>query len=415
MEDCACLSVKTAPLSTITREVRVSEGTVRVIQVLPHVAAGGATLLAMELARRLDPNRYEVKVAVGPESNGEGNVLEEMRDRGLEVIVMPHMRREPRLTLDARAALELGRTFYCERPHIVHTHGSKSKLLAPIASAFASVPVRVAHIWGWEWMAAKDFPRRWAYEWEARMSAQGYDALIACSEAMREQGLARGVGVPRQYEVALPSLDLERFNPTGREQARRQVRAEFGLPCDAPVVASVMRLAKQKAPEILLGAAVLLSALLPKLRWLIVGGGPQEERVRTMVERLDLEEHVVLTGPRRDVPRLLKAADIFALSSSWEPFGIAYVEASAVGLPVVGTRVDGAPEAVLHGHTGLLVDRRNPTQLATSIARVATDPALARRLGDAGIRHAQQFSHERFVRKIEGIYERLLAENVRAG
>lgn len=393
----------------------MSEGKVRVIQVLPHVAAGGATLLAMELARRLDPNRYEVKVAVGPESDGEGNMLQEMRDAGLEVIVMPHMRREPRLTLDARAALELSRTFYYERPHIVHAHGSKSKLLTPMASTFASVPVRVAHIWGWEWMAAKDFPRRWAYEWEARMSAQGYDALIACSEAMREQGLARGVGFPRQYEVVLPSLDLKRFNSSGREEARRQVRAEFGLPSDAPVVASVMRLAKQKAPEILLGAAVLLSALLPQLRWLIVGGGPQEERVREMVERLDLGEHVVLAGPRRDVPRLLKACDIFAMASSWEPFGIAYVEASAVGLPVVGTRVDGAPEAVLHGETGLLVDRRNPTQLATSIARVATDPALAKRLGDAGIRHAQQFSHDRFVRSIEGIYERLLAENVRAG
>ncbi len=415
MEDCAWPSVKTAPLRTIAREVRVSEGKIRVMHVLPHVAAGGATLLAMELARRLDPTRYDVKVAVGPETDGEGNLLEEMRDRGLEVIVMPHMRREPRLMLDGRAALEMGRTFYCERPHIVHTHGSKSKLLAPMASAFSPVPVRIAHIWGWEWMAARDFPRRWAYEWEARMSAQGYDALIACSEAMRDQGLARGVGVPRQYEVVLPSLDLARFNPTRREQARRQVRTEFGLAFDAPVVVSVMRLARQKAPEVLLGAAVLLSALMPKLRWLIVGGGPQEERVRAMVERLDLEEHVVLTGPRRDVPRLLKSADVFAMSSSWEPFGIAYVEASAVGLPVVGTRMDGAPEAVLHGETGLLVNRRNPTQIATAIARVVTDPALARRLGEAGIRHAQQFGHERFVSRIEEIYERLLAENVRAG
>jgi len=393
----------------------VSEGRLRVIHVLPHVAAGGATLLAMELAQRLDPSRYDVKVAVGPEDEGEGSLLEEMRERGINVIVMPHMRRAPKAIMDARAVLELGRTFHAERPHIVHTHGSKSKLLTPLASAFGPVPVRIAHIWGWEWMAARDFPRRWAYEWEARMTAQGYDALIACSEAMRDQGLTRGVGVPRQYEVVLPSLDLARFTPDGREQARREVRAEFGLPLEAPLVISVMRLAKQKSPEILLGAAVLLSALMPKLRWLIVGGGPEEERVRAMVDRLDLTEQVVLAGPRRDVPRLLKAADIFAMSSTWEPFGIAYVEASAVGLPVVGVRVDGAPEAVLHGETGLLVEPRHPTRLAIAIARIASDPAFASRLGEAGIRHAQQFGHERFVRRVEAIYEQLIAENVRAG
>lgn len=414
MEDCVEVTVKSARPTIAPGEVLVSDDRIRVMHVLPHAATGGATLLAMELAQRLDPSRYDVKLAVGPETDGEGSLLGEMHERGLDVTVIPHMRREPKLTCDARTLLELGWTVYYDRPHIVHTHGSKSKLIAPLAAAFGSVPVRVAHIWGWEWMSARDFPRRWAYEWEARMSAQGYDALIACSEAMREQGLARAVGEPRQYEVALPSVDLERFNPNGRDRARRQLRAEFGLPLDAPLVISVMRLAQQKAPEVLLGAAVLLSAFLPRMRWLIVGGGPLDARMREMIRALDLKDRVLLTGPRRDVPQLLKAADLFALASSWEPFGVAYIEASAVGLPVVGTRVDGAPEAVIHGETGLLVDPHNPTQLAAAIARVATDRRLARRLGEAGMRHAGQFGHERFVGRVAKIYERLLAEKVRA-
>jgi glycosyltransferase involved in cell wall biosynthesis len=381
------------------------------MHILPHSAAGGATLLAMELAQRLNPARYRVTLAVGPESCGEGNLLDEMRERGLEVIVIPNMRRAPHLTRDARALLELSEVIHRERPQIVHTHGSKPRLLTPLATAFDPAPIRVAHLWGWEWMPAQDLARRSAYAWGARVSAQGYDALIACSDAMRRQGLARGVGESRQYEVVLPSVDLTRFSPKGREQARSEVRGALGIPLDATVVVSVMRLARQKAPHILLQAAAELARRLPALRWLLVGGGPLEPEVREMVNAPELRDRVILAGPRRDVARLLKASDVFALASSWEPFGIGYLEASAVGLPVIGTRVDGAPEAVLHPTTGLLVEPHNPEQLAAAIATVATDPRLARSLGEAGAKRARQFGHERFVGGIERIYERLLARN----
>lgn len=392
----------------------MSDDRAKVTHILPHVAAGGATLAAMELARGLDRTRWDVKMVVGPGSGGEGNVLEEMRGLGLEVIVLPDLRRAPDLRRDARALRQLAEVLYHERPRIVHTHGSKSKMLAPIAATVARIPVRVAHIWGWEWAPARGATRRWACEWEARMTAEGYDALIACSEAMRQQGLARGVGLERQYEVVPPSVDLARFNPNGRDRAREEVRGEFGLPPDAPVVISVMRLARQKAPEVLLGAAALLSALLPRLRWLIVGGGPMEGEVREMVARMGLEDRVALAGPRRDIPRLLKGCDIFALASRWEPFGIVYLEAAAVGLPVVGTRVDGVPEAVAEGETGLLVPPNSPTLLAAGIAKVATDRELARRLGTAGTARARQFGHARFVREVGAIYERLLAEHLPA-
>ncbi len=382
------------------------------MHILPHAAAGGATLAAMELAQHLDPNRYEVSMAVGPESGGEHSILPEMRECGLDFCVIPHMRRLPDLRCDARALVELGRLFHERRPHIVHTHGSKSKLLVAVAAEVGHVPVRIAHVWGWEWMPAQGAVQRCACRWAARLSAQGYDALIACSEAMREQGLAHGVGRAAQYEVALPSIDHDRFNPRGRDLARREVRAEFGLPPDAPVVVSVMRLAAQKAPDVLLRAAALLTRDVPALRWLIVGGGPLEDEVRGIISELGLHDRVTLAGPRRDVPRLLKAGDIFALASGWEPFGIVYLEAAATGLPIVGTRVDGAVEAVQHGETGLLVEPRNPAALAHAVARIATDPELAQGLGDAGIRHARRFERARFVDPIASLYERLLADRM---
>ncbi len=387
----------------------MSEDRVRVLQLVQHAALGGGTLMAMVLAERLNPERYEVAMAVGPEAGGEGSLLEEMRARGIEVITIPHLCRRPDPLRDARAVWELAHVLTDRRPDIVHTHGSKPKLLLPPAARIAPVPVKVAHIWGWEWQPAKHAVERELFTMESRLVAHAYDALIACSAAMRREGLARGVGGPERYEVVLPSVDLTRFTPDGREEDRHAVRAELGIDDGAFVVASVTRLARQKAPLVLVAAAAAVSAAAPHVQWIIVGGGPLENAVRALVRELGLEDRVHLLGPRRDVPRLLRACDAFALSSSWEPFGIVYLEAAAVGLPVVGTAVDGAPEAVIDGETGILVEPGRPAKLAAAIMRLVADPELARRMGEAGMRRARQFGHERFVAGVEAVYERLLA------
>lgn len=391
------------------REARVTDERVRVMQVVQHAALGGATLMAMELAERLDPARWEVALAVGLDAGPEGLLLDEMRARGLRVIALPDLCRRPDPLRDARAVVQLARAVAEWRPAIVHTHGSKPRFLLPLAAQLAPVPVRIGHLWGWEWQPARHVAERLAYTVGAGLVSDGYDALIACSEAMRAQGLARGVGRPEQYEVVLPSVDLGRFTPDGTAGDRHEVRAELGLREDAFVVGSVLRLAPQKAPELLIRAAALTTALPEPPRWLLIGGGPDEASVRALIARLDLTEYVRLLGPRRDVPRLLRAGDAFALASAWEPFGIVYLEAAALGLPTVGAAVDGVPEAVADGVTGILVPPGRPLELAAAVTRLATDRELARRMGAAGMARARRFTPERFVGGVEAVYERALA------
>ncbi len=163
------------------------------------------------------------------------------------------------------------------------------------------------------------------------------------------------------------------------------------------------------APLDLVRAAALVIAERPDARFLVVGGGPLERAVRAEVAAHGLEGKVLLLGPRRDVPTVLKASDLFALSSAWEPFGIVYLEAAAVGLPSVGTRVDGVPEAVEDGATGLLVEPGDPGALAQAILSLTDDPDLARRLAQAGTRRAQAFGSERFVAAVDNLYQRLVA------
>ena len=381
---------------------------IRVFQVVPTHSLGGALFSAMLIAEHLDPERYQSVLVVGCDAGPEGSLLEDMARRGIEVELLRSLCRSPHPFRDLRALVELRDLLRRRRPHIVHTHGSKTKQLLPWATRMAPVPVKVAHIHGWEWYPARSGLGRRVFTAASRMSARGYDALIAGSDAMREEGLAAGVGHEDQYRVVRYPVDLEAFTPDGREKARREVRAELGLPEDARVIVSVMRLAPQKAPLDLIAAAQIAVRARPNLYFLLIGGGELEDQVRAEIKSRQLEGNVRMLGVRRDVPALLRAADLFALASVWEAMGIVYLEASAVGLPCVGTRVGGAPEAVDDGVTGLLVPPADPRALAQAILRTVDDPELAQRLGRAGREKAQEFGIGTYVQRVEDVYRGLL-------
>jgi glycosyltransferase involved in cell wall biosynthesis len=153
----------------------------------------------------------------------------------------------------------------------------------------------------------------------------------------------------------------------------------------------------------------------PQVRLLIVGDGP----VRIDLEKLDAQLHdrntgqespVIFAGARQDISRLLGAVDIFVLPSLNEALPIVILEAMAVGLPVVATRVGGVPEIVQDGATGLLVAPGDEAGLLAALNRLAEDTALRAKLADAGRKQVRaQFTIEQMVRNLEIIYEELLA------
>lgn len=374
---------------------------------IQHASLGGGTLLAMLLARSLDAARYEVTLAMGPHSGAEGSLLDEMRQQGLTVRLVPDLVRSPHPSKDWRAIRQLRDLFREVRPHVVHTHGSKPKVLTPWAALGAPVPVKVAHIHGWEWHPARNALQRALYVGASRLRIGDYAALVATSDALRRQGLARRVGRPDQYAVIRPAVDVHSFAPATPSE-RRAARAELGLPPQAFVAVSVTRLSAQKAPGDLVAAADLLRASYPDAHLLIVGAGPLVETITADIQQRGLGGQVHLLGSRRDVPRILHAADAFVLSSHWEPLGMVYLEAAACGLPCVGTDVDGAREAVKDGETGLMVDPQHPEGLAAALGRLAGDPVLRAQMGRAGREKSLAFSEETFLAAVDDLYQRLL-------
>jgi glycosyltransferase involved in cell wall biosynthesis len=141
---------------------------------------------------------------------------------------------------------------------------------------------------------------------------------------------------------------------------------------------------------------------------LIVGGGRRAAEMQQLAESLGLADAVHFLGPRRDVPDLLNAMDVFVLPSYSEGVSLALLEAMAAGLPVIATAVGGLPEVVTDGDNGLLIPPRDPDALAGALERLLADPAWARQLGAKARAHVREhFSLDRLGREINEIYKEL--------
>ena len=193
-------------------------------------------------------------------------------------------------------------------------------------------------------------------------------------------------GVP--LTVLHPGVDPDRFEPS---QDGEPVRADLGIG-EGPVVMCASRLVRRKGQDVLIKAMDLVTKLVPGVVLLLVGDGPEVERLRSLAERAP-PGSVLFAGqvPDPHLPRYYAACDLFAMPcrSRWgglevEGFGIVYLEAGATGRAVVAGRSGGAPEAIADQETGLLVEGREPKAVALSIARLLLDPGFRKRMGAAG-------------------------------
>jgi glycosyltransferase involved in cell wall biosynthesis len=195
------------------------------------------------------------------------------------------------------------------------------------------------------------------------------------------------------------------------EREGQHIRHELGIGPDAFLVGNVGRLALQKGQRHLIAAMPLLLERVPRARAIIAGGGDLEDYLRDLANEMGVGERVHVLGPRKDVPALMHAIDVFVMPSIWEGFGLVLLEAMAAGRPIVASRVATIPEVVAEGETGLLVPAGDPLALATALAELADQPEVAARMGEAGReRLRRRFSLEKMVGDTELLYRELLDE-----
>jgi phosphatidylinositol alpha-1,6-mannosyltransferase len=224
-----------------------------------------------------------------------------------------------------------------------------------------------------------------------RRIGSGTDAVTYVSSYTRRR-FASAFG-PRAALEHLPAgVDTERFAPD--EVARAQMRVRYGLG-NRPVVVCVTRLVPRKGQDMLIRALPAIRQRVPGAALVIVGGGPYRSSLRRLAHSFGVFDHVVFTDgvPGDELPAHHAMADVFAMPCRTrgagldvEGLGIVYLEASASGVPVVAGRSGGAPETVLDGETGLVVDGWDVGAIAATVSDLLADPDRAARMGAAGRR-----------------------------
>lgn len=364
--------------------------------VITRMIVGGAQETVLLAAALADRSRFEPLIVCGPQTGSEGSLHEEVRRRGVELVVVPDLVREVDPLRDVRAVPALTRLFRQRGIDVVHTNSSKAGIVGRLAARRAGAP-RVLHtVHGWPFHDQQPVLARAVWQSLERRTAPLAERLVVVADADRAKGLAAGVGTADQYVTVRSGLELDDygFNPA----LRAAVRAELGIPAGAPVIGSVGRLSPQKDPLLLLDAVLPLLRADPELRLLLVGDGP----LRPAVERaVSGSAQVVLTGLRRDVPRLLNAMDVFVLASRWEGLPRTLLQAMATNVPVVATDADGVRDVVVDGVTGRLVRRGNADGLRAATADVLADPGT---LAERATAHLPEFDARRMVARLERLY-----------
>jgi glycosyltransferase involved in cell wall biosynthesis len=225
--------------------------------------------------------------------------------------------------------------------------------------------------------------------------------LAVSSEAARSAigPLKRGI------EVLTHGIDID--SVACRRSQRDAKRAELGIEPHAIVVITVANLRHAKAYDVLLEAAVQATANRPDLLFLSAGQGPLASEMEERRIRLGLGDSFRFLGFRDDVHDLLAAADIVCFASRNEGLPVALMEAYALGLPVVATRVGGLPDVVEDGRSGLLVTPEDPSALANAIIVVAADEGRRGKMGKRASELALQFDARIPVRRIEAVYQKV--------
>lgn len=362
---------------------------------------GGGESLARQIAQGLDPDRFVSTFCVTrwvpmPEFDG---ALAELEATNTDFIGMTRSSR-----FDLRPWTHLAREIRRRNVDVLHTHKIGSNIWGAILSAWTRVPVFIAHEHTWSFEG--NWPRKFL---DRELIARRADAFVAVSAEDRR----------RMAEIErIPERKL-RFIQNGIPEMRppnpaADPRAEFGIAADAPLIGAVTTLRPQKALDVLIRAAAVLSGEFPNLRVLIIGGSPErvegeeERRLKGLVNELGLEDIVIFAGLRSDIPDLLAAIDVAVLSSDYEGSPLSILEYMQAGKPIVSTSVGGISDLIENEITGLLVEPRDQMALADRIGRVLREPELAHRLAQAA-KQAQSthFTIGATTRNIENLYAEL--------
>lgn len=349
----------------------------RVCHLSLTLCTGGLERLLVDFARYHNQDQFELEfIALGE----TGPPAEEIRKLGCTVMEYP-------LTAPGKMARisQLSNFLSMRNYDLLHTHNAFPHFYGSLAAYRAKIPAVIHTRHGRRFGAT--FSERLQFAIASRFANRVVPVSDDTGERCKKIGWLPDSKVSRIWN----GIDVDRFIFTG--------------PADALTAITVSRLSPEKDLITMLEAVRIVVNTIPYFRLIIVGDGPERERLEQKSAALQLESHVQFLGERNDIPHLLSQAGFYVSSSLTEGISLTLLEAMSVGLPVVTTSVGGNPEIVQEPHTGILVPSANASKLAEGIIRMCDQQASWPQMGQqARARVEQYFNIKSMIKEYENLY-----------
>ncbi len=358
----------------------------RICHVSMTLLTGGLERLLVEFGRHHDASRFDLRFVSLAELGPPAEELRRMRF-SVESVNLPGRGKLPALR-SLRSLLQR------DRVDIVHTHNTYAHFYGTVAASWAGVRhvINSQHGRGCGPRTKDKLLFRLANLKTSRVVGVSEDAAALCR--------GEDPWAASKTKVIWNGIDTSRFVYRG--------------PAKAPVAISVARLSPEKDFPTLLKATAIVVRQVSDFKLMMIGNGAERAKLEAMAKSLGIEPNVQFLGERSDVPELLAQAGFFVSSSKSEGISLTILEAMAVGLPVVTTRVGGNPEIVLEGQTGYLVPDQNPEALATAMLQMLAQRDQWPAMGELGRKRVeQQFEIRTMIRQYEELYTEVLGSRTR--
>lgn len=342
---------------------------------------------------RFDSNQFLFSIVSLRAPEAAGEIFKKI---GIKVFFLNRGKFDPRTLTDLLSITK------SEQPHILHLHGYGATNFGRLVSKFNNIP-NIVH-------EHSTIPNQPFYQsLSDSLLAPLTTKAIACSEPVSEFMIKERKVQRDKLEALFYGLPLEEFAIPDKTKLT-EARTQLGIFPQEQVVCNVGRLDTQKGQIYLLTAAKLVLREQPKCRFLIVGEGPDLWMLQEFAQRQYLNNKVIFTGHRDDVPNLLAMSNVVAIPSLWEGGPLTLFEAMNLKKPVVGTPVGLMEKVIQDGKTGFIVPPENSDLLAEKIIFLLKNVSLAEQMGRKGWKVCQNYDISHSVRRLSEIYMELTTQ-----
>lgn len=381
---------------------------IKLLYVITKLELGGAQKQLLALIRGLDKERfitflYTAKNGLLVEDALRIPCLKLKRSRFLERPIHP--------LKDFLAIIDLYIFIKMNRIDIVHTHSSKAGILGRLTARLAGVRVIVHTVHGWSFNDYQPLIKRKLFLWLEKIAAGFTDTLIVVSDYDKKRGLNNHIGKSYQYQLIRYGIDYPELDRVKGQNLKKELRMDP----NNLLVGMISCFKPQKSPQDFIRLAYLVNQIIPEVKFILVGDGILRRDIEKLIDKFKLQNNVILTGWRRDIPDILSGIDIFVLTSLWEGLPISVLEAMGSKKPVVATTTGGIAEVIIENKTGYLVPPGDAKGMSERLAGLIKDENLRKVMGENAKKSLSiNFRLENMVKQNQGLYQNLIKERGRA-